>query len=436
MKLPDMRAALSALREREGDAALRRAVRFFAAMLVLTLAAQGAAQAALPTVTLTGPARGVVRVEAAAEGTVRAAAREVQAAPEGAVVQSLLVQEGERVQAGQRIAQFDEAQTQQAARQANAQLALLRAQRDALLQTDAADASQAAAAQTALDWAYEDVRGAQAALDAAQAADPPDEAAVQSAQEALEAANRAALQAQQARDAAIAAYHDAQAAAAQAERENAAQAGVLALQIEALEVQLAAFEALADDGYALCAQADGTLLTWSLAPGQAAQGEALYPCDGGGRLCVRGGAVRRGRAARAGGRGGDGLAGTERRSAGVARRRARARGRRACRVTARLPDAQWREGAASARITLSEAEYAMCLPAQAVRQDAQGTFVYAARERQTVLGAQTVLERMAVQVEARGADTVAVTGSVAPGDRIVTGASKALSEGARVRVEE
>ena len=97
-------------------------------------------------------------------------------------MQSLLVQEGERVQAGQRIAQFDEAQTQRAARQANAQLALLRAQRDALLQTDAADASQAAAAQTALDWAYEDVRGAQAALDAAQAADPPDEAAVQSAQ--------------------------------------------------------------------------------------------------------------------------------------------------------------------------------------------------------------------------------------------------------------
>ena len=435
MKLPDMRAALSALREREGDAALRRAVRFFAAMLVLTLAAQGAAQAALPTVTLTGPARGVVRVEAAAEGTVRAAAREVQAAPEGAVVQSLLVQEGERVQAGQRIAQFDEAQTQQAARQANAQLALLRTQRDALLQTDAADASQAAAAQTALDWAYEDVRGAQAVLDAAQAADPPDEAAVQSAQEALEAANRAALQAQQARDAAIAAYHDAQDAAARAERENAAQAGVLALQIEALEVQLAALEALADDGYALCAQADGTLLTWSLAPGQAAQGEACTLATAAGGYVFE--AALYGEDAQLAQAGAAATVSQEHSGevqASVDTVRALEDG--GVQVTARLPDAQWREGAASARITLSEAEYAMCLPAQAVRQDAQGTFVYAARERQTVLGAQTVLERMAVQVEARGADTVAVTGSVAPGDRIVTGASKALSEGARVRVEE
>ena len=104
-------------------------------------------------------------------------------------------------------------------------------------------------------------------------------------------------------------------------------------------------------------------------------------------------------------------------------------------ATIRLPgEVTWKEGMASAQITLSQTQHELCVPASSVGQDNQGYFVYLIEEKETVLGVQKLLVRTSVTIEERGTDTVAVSGALSQMDSVVSGSSKPLAASARVKV--
>ncbi len=439
MKLSKLKKRLHSLPHMEDSRqkkALANVLRFFALMLVLTLVAQGTAGATMPQVTLTSPVRGSIRQQISAQGMVQASGKTVQEAPQGAVVRQLLVKEGETVQEGQNIASFDEEQTRLALSRARAELETLRAQQSQLLTQTPADASSAAAAQQALDWAYQDLKAAQDSLAAQEAAQPVDEAALAQARQQAEAALRAAQQAQSARDSALAAYRQAQTQQQAQAQSSSAEAAVLALDIEEKQRALEQLAALEAAGFVMSAPVSGTLTAWSLTEGQAAGAQActiadarqgyefVFTLDRDGLEKAQTGAaveVQQGKGAK-----------TEAAISAIGPQQDDG----SAQATVKLPTDgySWKEGAASAVVTLSEKEYEMCLPAAAVNQDLEGTFVYVAEQRETVLGQQTVLVRAAVNILERGTDQVAVEGALGLQDRVVSGSSKPLSEGARVKV--
>ncbi|MEG2022175.1 MAG: hypothetical protein RR087_10395, partial [Oscillospiraceae bacterium] len=100
----------------------------------------------------------------------------------------------------------------------------------------------------------------------------------------------------------------------------------------------------------------------------------------------------------------------------------------------RLKGDKWKGGIAGGKIVLSKTHHEICLPSTAINQDIKGNFVYIIEDQSTVLGAQNVLVRIAVNVEKRGATQAAVTGALTSKSLVVSGADKPLSNGARVRI--
>ena len=95
-------------------------LKFFAVMLVLTLAARGIAGASMPVVTLTSAAASSITQSSTAAGTIAVRGGTPLLVPEGVLVTEVSAAAGQSLQAGDVIARFDAASLAQAlaARQA------------------------------------------------------------------------------------------------------------------------------------------------------------------------------------------------------------------------------------------------------------------------------------------------------------------------------
>ncbi len=449
--------------------------RFFAAMLVLTLAARGVAGASMPRVTVGQAAGGSITRSATAAGTIGARQGAPMTVPEGLLVSGTLAAVGQTLHAGDPVAAFDSAGLAQALAEQQAQVRQLEVTCAQQQKGENADGFALQQAQEQLDRAYAevhetwqegqaDVEKARAAVDEArrryndlngQSAATPEsaeaerqqelaaaeaeleaaEAALEQAQKTADANNEAAANAAQsqedARNSAAHSYARAAEDAADATAAGQAQAGVTAAQLNAARIRLEALQALADNGGVLAAPRDGILTQLDLTPGQDSTPVAGLLAEAGAprtlefaldeeaaKLAAVGTQVtvnQNGRSVQA-----VIAALTPREDGGM---------------DAALPlqAGDWAEGGATVELKLNAGQYAQCLPATAIQQDENGTFVYLVEPRSTLLGQQNVLVRLGVTVLAQGDGMAAVAESLT--GPVVTGADKPLAAGDWVRVD-
>lgn len=103
----------------------------------------------------------------------------------------------------------------------------------------------------------------------------------------------------------------------------------------------------------------------------------------------------------------------------------------------RLPNQKWKQGTSmQVRVVQKSAVYDECLPLSALRADGNDYYVLTMQEKNTILGSEQVLTKVPVTVLSRGDGLAAVSGSFMPGEKIITGSDKPISEGDRVRLQE
>lgn len=440
--------------------------RFFAAMLVLTLAVRGIAGASMPRVTVGQAAAGSVTRSTTAAGTISAPQGTPLTVPEGLLVTQTLAAVGQTLHAGDPVAAFDDAALTQALAQQQAEVRQLEVTCAQQQKGETADDFALRLAQEQLERAYEEVhetwqegeeevKKAQTALDEARrryndvkGQATPETGAVESAEQEVkqaeenleqvkksvknnnEAATNAAQSQEDARNSAAHSYQQAAEDAADATAASQAQAGVTAAQLEAARSRLAGLQALRDNGGVLAAPRDGILTRLDLTPGQDSAAVAGLLADAGAprtleftldeeaaKLAAVGAQVTVRQNSRS-------VQGT------IATLTPREDGG----VDAALPLQAdgWTEGAATVELKLNAGQYAQCLPATAIQQDSNGTFVYLVETRATLLGQQNVLVRLGVTVQAQGDGTAAVAEALT--GPVVTGTDKPLSAGDWVRV--
>ena len=210
-------------------------LKFFAVMLVLTLAARGIAGASMPVVTLTSAAASSITQSSTAAGTIAVRGGTPLLVPEGVLVTEVSAAAGQSLQAGDVIARFDAASLAQALAARQAQVRQLETTAAQLQDPETADRFALQQAQQQLDRAYADAQktwqegeeavaeararrdSAQSALRALQSQPPatPESAEAErqqqiaAAQAELDAAEAALTAAQQSADAANEAAADA-----------------------------------------------------------------------------------------------------------------------------------------------------------------------------------------------------------------------------------
>lgn len=463
-----LRASFAAWRAADPGQARRLAAvgRFFAAMLVLTLAVRGIAGASVPRVTVGQASAGSITHSSTAAGTISAQNGTPLTVPDGLLVADTLATPGQTLKAGDPVAAFDAAALAQAVAEQQAEVYQLEVTCAQQQKGETADGFALQQAQEQLDRAYaevhetwqegeEEVAKAQAERDEAQrryndlkAQATPEEGELAEAEQELElaedaleqakktaeanneAATNAAQSQEDARNSAAHSYEQAAEDAADATAAGRAQAAVTRAQLDAARARLDALLALQNNGGVLAAPRDGTLTRLDLTPGQdSAQVAGLLADADDGRtlefdldeetakLASVGAQVtvnQNGRSAQA----------------AIATLTPREDGG----VTASLPLQAdgWNEGAATVELKLNAGQYAQCLPATAIQQDESGAFVYLVEPRSTLLGQQNVLVRLAVTVQAQGDGQAAVAETLT--GQVVTGADKPLAAGDWVRV--
>ena len=474
-----IRGALAAWRDADPRQAgrLGTVLKFFAVMLVLTLAARGIAGASMPVVTLTSAAASSITQSSTAAGTIAVRGGTPLLVPEGVLVTEVSAAAGQSLQAGDVIARFDAASLAQALAARQAQVRQLETTAAQLQDPETADRFALQQAQQQLDRAYADAQktwqegeeavaeararrdSAQSALRALQSQPPatPEsaeaerqqqiaaaqaeldaaEAALTAAQQSADAANEAAADAaqnrQDARDSAAHSYDLAARDAADATAANQAQAAVTLAQLEAAKAELQALDALQQAGGVLTAPNAGTLTRIDLAAGQNSTAVAGLLADAetgctltfaldkdaaklaavGTQVTVKQGSLSGQAAITA---------------------LSEADGDGSVQADVQLESGGWKAGAATVELKLNAGQYPQCLPATAIQQDSTGSFVYLIETRSTLLGQQNVLVRLPVTVEAQGDGMAAVSGSISR--QVVSGADKPLSAGAWVRVSQ
>lgn len=457
MHLPQLFAADPAQGRRLGSVA-----RLFAALLVLTLVARGTSAATMPRVTTATPQQALLTASYRADGTVQAGVGQPFRMPAGLLVTEVCVTAGQRVESGDVIARFDPDDLALTIQQAEAQLKQSRLSYEQSIQPVAADAGMVQSAQRQLQSAYdvctragETLAAAQTARDEAAAAldqvDGEDSEAWQAAQDRLAQAEAAltaaeseyntalaaAQSAENVRNSALEAYQKAEQTAAEQTEANRVGAGLTLASIAAQEQQLARLRSVRQAGGAYLAPFSGTLVRLDVAVGGSSPdvGGLLAPDRSGEEETVLTFTLPGDWAARA-------AVGTAVR---VSQNQTQADVRievpgqpaadGAVELTLALPkDKPWQPGAAGVRLNAELGRYYLCLPPAAIRSDGSGSFVYVVQERQTVLGLQNVLVRVPVSIEARGDDLLAVAGALSGSDKVVVGADRPLSTGARVRM--
>ena len=84
----------------------------------------------------------------------------------------------------------------------------------------------------------------------------------------------------------------------------------------------------------------------------------------------------------------------------------------------------------------SGSSYEMLIPLGAVREDAQGTYCLIAESRETVLGTEYRAARVNITVEDKDSTQAAVTGNLGKDDLIISGSTKDIAEGDKVRLRD
>ncbi|MEG1926200.1 MAG: hypothetical protein RR415_10695 [Ruthenibacterium sp.] len=407
-------------------------LRFFAVMVVLTLVARAMANATIPTVTTALLSRGTITQTIAVQGGIAASNSVPIAVPAGITVQSVAVKEGEHLEKGQEIATFDEAEIADVIAMEKAQMKKIKVTQAQLSAHKKGNADTVAGAQQALDWAYADYHAACNVLAVLQAQPEADAAAIAAANEKVAMTLRMAQQAEQARNAAYDAYEAADAAAKDTAQTNAADANILALQMEEKQNNIADLQVLQDAGCSLKAPISGTVQAMKLSAGQQSEKVACNIADATkGQLFVCSIDAENADKAQVG----SAIAVTQKDKTVQAKISAvELHADDTAQVHVRFANAEFKEGAASGVMTLSEKAYDSCLPASAVHQDNAGSFVYVTETQNTVLGEQTVLVRVPVTVLETGRELVGVTGVFSSNAQVIAGADKPLANGARVKV--
>lgn len=454
--------------------------RFFAALLLITLVARGTAGATMPTVTVQNPTSGTVSKSVQASGIIVYAAGTPFTLPEGLLVTSVPVQVGQNVKAGDTLATFDAEELARAI--ASKQATLRQAQVQAAQQAagESADPFNAQLAQSQLERAYEETRKTYAdgqesverarqkreeaaqALEAArnapadstlsaQEAEARKQADVEAAAAALQAAEEELYQAQKAAEAA----DEAALAAAQSAEDNRnsalhalkkeeestakqneldrAAAAVSTAEAATLQAELDALVALQQAGGQYVAPQSGILVQLTLNTGE------VSPSVGGviaeensdytisltldekqAKLITVGTILH--------------VVQSQASGDAAVQNLSEADNNGNVTATATLPKGAWSAGAATATATIRGARQDLVVPATALHQDNNWTYVLAVEEKNTILGLQNVLLRLPVVVLESGDSAVALSAALDRDTQIVVSSNKTIREGDKVRI--
>lgn len=105
--------------------------------------------------------------------------------------------------------------------------------------------------------------------------------------------------------------------------------------------------------------------------------------------------------------------------------------------TAILPEGHYQENSSLDYEMEKESDsYPVCIALQAIRQDSRSTYVLLVKEKDGVLGKEETAFRINVTVISQDDKTAAIEASLTKEDQIITGSSKNISEGDRVRIYE
>lgn len=457
-------------------------LRFFAALLVVTLVARGTAGVTMPVVEVQAPASGTVSTSISASATIACAGGVPFTVPEGLLVTGVPVQVGRTVQAGDALATFDSAELERAIASKQAELQQVQVQAAQQQKGDKADAYDAQLSQQQLERAYEDThktyedgqesierarqkrdeaaqavesaRNApldstipqqdaeaqkQAKIEAATAALEAAEEALYQAEKAAESANEAALAAAQSaedsRNTALHALEKEEEAVAEQNELNRAAAAVSNANAANLQAELDQLLALQAAGGQYLAPKAGTIVELDLIVGQQspAVGGLLADADSDYTVEVP---LTKQQAERV--NVGTVLQVSQGTSSGDAAVQSLSAPDTEGNVTAKatLPQGQWSAGAASAMATAQTARQDLVLPVTAVRQDNGGTYVLAVEEQNTLLGLQNVLISLPVTVQETGDTMVAVSGPLDYQTQVVVTSNKAVQAGDTVRIKQ
>ena len=473
-----------------GQGAGRWALRFFAAMAVLTLAARGVSGAGLPRVSLASPGRGTIVQKASASAEITAGQSEALELPAGVTVRAVYAAAGQQLKEGDALLLLDLEELQDQLDSAKATRSQQTAQLARLSASTAPDGSSVASARQSLDRAKEDyartdertaaaVDEAKASLASAQTArdeaakalkelesqaDPaPTEeelaaarAALQEAETALSGAKQAVSSAETSREDSLLSakrsvenaesslaqaedtYAQAQASAALTARSNAAEAEALGLEKEKNDETIDLLTSLVEAGGLVCAPRDALLTACTVEQGQPCpEGECLQLAKEGSELLVRL-TLSADQAEKVAA----GLAVTVTQGSASAEAAVRTvelnEENETGLVTAVLGEtaAGFKAGAAQAELVFSRTAYDLCLPTSALRQDGQGSYVLTVEEKKTAFGLSLTALRVPVTVkEVDSAGQYAgVEGSLSGG--VIVSSTRAVSPGAAVRLEE
>ncbi|MCL2509099.1 MAG: hypothetical protein FWF05_07985 [Oscillospiraceae bacterium] len=107
-----------------------------------------------------------------------------------------------------------------------------------------------------------------------------------------------------------------------------------------------------------------------------------------------------------------------------------------CLIIAALPQGSYPSGGnGTLTIRRSGERQNTCIPVSALRSDNDGDYVFVLKEKKTVTGLEYTAARMDVTVLDRDSSLVSVQSGLSRDDKIVTSASKPITEGDRVRLE-
>ncbi|MDL2253577.1 hypothetical protein LJC49_05815 [Ruminococcaceae bacterium OttesenSCG-928-I18] len=492
--LPRVLQTLFSFRPRFEDRGQKRAagniLRFFAAVLVLTLVARGTAGATIAVVETVKPQSGEILQNVLAEGRVSAAGQTAIIAPEGLTIEEVFVQGGQQVKAGDPLLRFRLSELEELLARQQAALGELRAQLQNLRQSQPVDSSSLTAAQQQLVWAQQDVetiraqgaqqvaaaqqqlqaaQNAQQNADAALAALPADADPAQR-QEAEKTAAEARTAAQTAADALTAAQTEATNSLQEAERavvtaqqqlvsaqqsdtsarseaanetnQNQAAAETVRLDIEKGEEKAAELQSLLENEGRLPAPSAGRVETRPaegtktseeplLHLSNQSQGylaEALLSEQEAEKLAL-------GARCKVSAEGGNLFYPLTFEGTLTALSAPDEAGR--VKASIRLEEGDWKEGDnVRAEFIIEQKNYPLCVPLSALHTDSGGYYLLKTQQEDTVLGMETVLVKVPVTVLAQDTRLAAVeSGSLSPSDQIVSLSSKPVAPGDRVKVE-
>lgn len=307
-------------------------------------------------------------------------------------------------------------------------------------------------AQTALEEAKRGLSGGDAAFESAKAEVEAAAENLESKERALEDALRSAQKeqrsAQRAVDSAEFDVKQAQKSAAQDREEQTRQRRRSGLQAESAQLdidqkqkQIDALRELTDAGGVITAPLDGIVLSVGVSVGQRTTGDmAVLMADAAGGIRFRGeldeeqakriAAGAPGKLTLSGKRGGMEV------TVDVLNPTKSSEGGDMMEVISLLPEGTYTIGASAVLDATQKTEsFPATIPISALRSDGAGYYVLVIQENSTVLGAQSVAARVNVTVLEQDSTRAAVEG-LSRSNQVITGSTKSISEGDRVRLQQ